>query len=77
MRCPKVASKMNRQRKCSKCEVELVNSNGVHMGIPFARYHVIEEPNTLVKSWLYCTKCYDAVTVDDHKVQQRIGDEVV
>lgn len=52
---------VSRSRSCSKCRVELLNSHGVHMGIPFA--YTFSDPRVLV-----CSKCYDDMTVDENKV---------
>jgi uncharacterized CHY-type Zn-finger protein len=57
----------SKQRNCAKCKVELLNPTGVFMGIPFAHYNKV----------LVCGKCYDTMTVDEHKVQQRTGEEVI
>lgn len=59
----------SRARNCSKCDVELVNSTGVHMGIPFGKWGYYDGMNHFHKTdKLYCAKCYDEITIDlDHK----------
>jgi hypothetical protein len=61
----------SRQRKCTKCATELVNARGIHMGIPFGHWHYKGDSPMLV-----CIKCYDALTVDENKIQ-RTGEETV
>lgn len=58
----------SRQRLCVKCGRELVNENGVHMGIPFGhRFGTVKV--------IACAKCYDEVTIKDNI--QTTGQEVV
>lgn len=64
----------SRQRKCSKCGVELVNSTGVHMGIPFGNW-TTRLPNDGYQKMLVCARCYDEITIKDNI--QRTGDETI
>lgn len=64
----------SRQRNCGKCRKELVNENGVHMGIPFGNWTQRLPDDGYVKT-LLCAKCYDEITVVDNI--QRTGEQVL
>lgn len=53
----------SRQRICPGCDRELINAQGVHMGVPFGK-----PPGTVI---LVCAKCYD------NFINQRTGDETI
>lgn len=67
---------LNRQRKCWKCDVELVNATGVHMGIPFAHTtaYKLMVPKIPFRV-IVCGRCYDVITTKDNI--QRTGEEVI
>lgn len=69
----------SRQRKCSKCSRELVNENGVHMGIPFGIWQYSSDGGRTSPHHrsILCAKCYDEVTVDLDTKIQRTGEELV
>lgn len=65
----------SRTRNCSKCQLELVNSTGVHMGIPFGHWTYrdgIKPSSALI---IVCAKCYDVMTVKNN--MQITGEEVI
>lgn len=63
----------SRRKTCSKCDVELVNATGVHMGIPFGHWHIRDTNSGRLtrRSMLVCSNCYDEITVNpDTKVER-------
>lgn len=65
-------------KTCWHCKRELVNANGVHLGIPFALWqkhspngHSPMDPRSEPRIELLCSGCYDEVTVDlDTKIEK-------
>ena len=65
-------------KRCWKCAGELINANGVHMGVPFAHttaYQLLD-PKIPVRV-LVCGKCYDHITVNPDTKVQRTGEETI
>lgn len=54
-------------KHCARCNVELINNRGVHMGTPFAKKD----------AKLVCATCYDYLTVNPDTHIQRTGDEII
>jgi hypothetical protein len=65
-----------RKRNCVKCGGELVNENGVHLGVPFAHWHVSRSISPMAPL-IVCTKCYDVLTTDLDTKIQRTGEETI
>lgn len=67
---------MPSERKCAGACGRTLIFNGVHMGVPFTVWKSKKGANGTMLQQLYCGKCYDEITVDDHHVQ-RTGEQVV
>lgn len=54
-------------KNCTRCKRALL-VDGVHMGIPFAHWKSQSAVGESFETRLYCSSCYDLVTIDlDHK----------